>query len=41
MRKLYKILLGKAEGKRQIRSRRRRSENGIKIDVKEFCWEGV
>jgi hypothetical protein len=33
-RKLYKVLVGKPEGKRQLGIRRRRWEDGIRIDLK-------
>jgi hypothetical protein len=38
-RKLYKVLMGKPEGKRQLRSTRRRWEDGIRTDVREIGWE--
>jgi hypothetical protein len=41
MRKSYKILFGKPEGKRQIGRLRRRWEDNIRMDLKEIVWEGV
>jgi hypothetical protein len=38
-RKLYRILVGSPKGKRPLR--RCRSEDGIKMDLGEICWEGV
>jgi hypothetical protein len=35
-RKLYKILVGKPEGKRPLGRPRRRRENGIRIDLREI-----
>jgi hypothetical protein len=39
-RKLYKVLVGKPEGKRPLRRPRQRRENGIKMHLREG-WEGV
>jgi hypothetical protein len=39
--KVYKVLLGKPEGKRPLGRLRRRWEDGIKIDVKEIGWEWI
>jgi hypothetical protein len=42
-RKLYKVLMGKPKGKRQLGSPRRRSEDGIRIDLREIglgVWIG-
>jgi hypothetical protein len=36
--KVYKILVGKPEGKRPLGRRRRRWENGIKMDLGEIGW---
>jgi hypothetical protein len=38
-RKLYKVLVGKPEGKRQLRRTRGRWEDGIRTDVREISWE--
>jgi hypothetical protein len=40
-RKVYRILMGKPEGKRPLGRRRRRWEVGIKTDLRGFGWEGV
>jgi hypothetical protein len=37
-RKLYKILVGKAEGKRSLGRPKRRWENGIRMDLREIGW---
>jgi hypothetical protein len=37
-RKLYRVLVGKPEGKRPIGRPRRRWEDGIKMDLKEIGW---
>jgi hypothetical protein len=37
----YRVLVGKSQGKRQLGRPRRRTEENIKIDVKEICWEGL
>jgi hypothetical protein len=34
-RKLYKVLLGKPEGKRPLRQPRHRWEDGIRMDLRE------
>jgi hypothetical protein len=34
-RKLYKVLLGKSEGKRPLGRPRHRGENGIRMDLRE------
>jgi hypothetical protein len=42
-RKVYKILVGKPEGKRPLGRPRRRWENGIRMDLREIClgvWIG-
>jgi hypothetical protein len=39
-RNVYSILVGKPERKRPLETRRR-SENGIKIDLREIGWGGV
>jgi hypothetical protein len=40
-RKVYKVLVGKHEGKRPLGRPRRRWEDGIRMDVKEFVLRGV
>jgi hypothetical protein len=35
-RKLYKVLVGKPEGKRPLGSPRRRWEDGVRMDLREF-----
>jgi hypothetical protein len=37
-RNVYKILMGKLEGKRPLGSPRRRWENGIRADFREMDW---
>jgi hypothetical protein len=37
-RKLYKVLVGKPEGKRPLRRPRRRWEDGIRMDLGETGW---
>jgi hypothetical protein len=41
MRNTYKILVGKAQGKRPLRRPRRRFEDNIKIYLTEIGWEVV
>jgi hypothetical protein len=38
--KVYEVLAGKSEGKRTLGRLRRRSEYGIKIDLREIGWGG-
>jgi hypothetical protein len=40
-RKLYKVLVGKPEGKRPPGRRRRRWEDGIRMNLREIGWRGV
>jgi hypothetical protein len=40
-RKVYRVLVGMPEGKRPLRRPRRRWEDGIKMDLREFGWGGV
>jgi hypothetical protein len=40
-RKVYKVLVGKPEGKRPLGRPRRRWENGIRMDLREIGLEGV
>jgi hypothetical protein len=35
---VYKVLVGKPEGKRPLRRSRRRWENRIRMDIKEIGW---
>jgi hypothetical protein len=39
-RRVYMVLVGKPKGKRQLGRPRRRSENGIRMDLEENCWGG-
>jgi hypothetical protein len=40
-RNVYKILVGKPEGKRPLRRPRCRWENNIRMDLREAGWEGM
>jgi hypothetical protein len=40
-RNLYRVLVGKPEGKRPLGRPRRRWEDGIKMDLGESGWGGV
>jgi hypothetical protein len=40
-RNVYRVLVGKPEGKRTLGTPRRRWENGIRMDVREIGGEGV
>jgi hypothetical protein len=40
-RNVYRVLLGKPEGKRPLERPRRRWEDGIKMDLEEIGWGGV
>jgi hypothetical protein len=40
-RNAYRILVGKRQGKRPLRRRRRRWVDNIKIDLGEIGWDGV
>jgi hypothetical protein len=40
-RKVYKVLVGKPEGKRPLERPRRRWEDGIRMDLREIGLEGV
>jgi hypothetical protein len=40
-RKVYKVLVGKPEGKRALGRPRHRWEFGIRMDLREIGWEGV
>jgi hypothetical protein len=37
-RNVYRVLVGKPEGKRPLGSPRRRWEDGIKMDLREIGW---
>jgi hypothetical protein len=39
-RKVYKVQVGKPEGKRPLGRPRRRCEDGIRMDVTEIGWGG-
>jgi hypothetical protein len=38
--KVYKVLVGKTEGKRPLVRPRSRRENGIRMDLRETGWGG-
>jgi hypothetical protein len=40
-RKVYKVLVGKPEGKRPLGRQRRRWEDGIRMDLREISLGGV
>jgi hypothetical protein len=40
-RNMYKVLVGKPEGKRPLERPRHRWEDGIKMDLEEIGWGGV
>jgi hypothetical protein len=40
-RNVYRVLVGKPEGKRSLVRPRRRLEDGIKMDLREIGWGGV
>jgi hypothetical protein len=40
-RKVYRVLVGKPEGKRPLGRPRHRWENGIRMDLRETGWCGV
>jgi hypothetical protein len=40
-RKVYKIFMGKPEGKRPLERPRRRWDKGIRMDLRETGWENV
>jgi hypothetical protein len=39
-RKVFKVLVGKPEGKRPLERPRRRWEDGIRMDLREIGWRG-
>jgi hypothetical protein len=40
-RNVYRVLVGRPEGKRPLEKPRRRWEGGIKMDLREIGWGGV
>jgi hypothetical protein len=40
-RNAYRILVGKPEGNRLLRRRKRRWVDNIKMDLREIGWDGV
>jgi hypothetical protein len=40
-RNVYKVLMGKTEGKRRLGSPRRRREEGIRMDLRVIVWVSV
>jgi hypothetical protein len=40
-RKVYKVRVGKPEGKRSFGRPRRRWENSIRMDLREIGWEDI
>jgi hypothetical protein len=40
-RNMYRVLMGKPEGKRPLERPRSRWEDGIKMDLTEIGWGGV
>jgi hypothetical protein len=40
-RNVYRVLVGRPEGKRPLERPRRRWEDGIKMDLREVGWGGV
>jgi hypothetical protein len=38
---MFRVLVGKPEGKRPLERPRRRWEYGIKMDIREMGWMGV
>jgi hypothetical protein len=37
-RKVYQVLVGKPEGKKPLRRRKHRWEDGIRMDLREIGW---
>jgi hypothetical protein len=35
---VYRVLMGKPEGKRPLERTRRRWEDGVRMDLREICW---
>jgi hypothetical protein len=40
-RKVYKVLMGRLEGKRSLERPRHRWEDGIRMDLREIGWGSV
>jgi hypothetical protein len=40
-RNVYRVLVGKPEGRRPLERPRRRWEDGIRMDLEEIGWRGV
>jgi hypothetical protein len=40
VRKVYKVLVGKPEGRRPFRRTRHRWEDGIRMDLRKIGWKG-
>jgi hypothetical protein len=40
-RNVYRVLMGKTEGKRPLGRRRHRWEDGIRMDLREIGWGSV
>jgi hypothetical protein len=40
-RKVYKVLVGRSEGKRPLGRPRRRRVDGIRMNLRETGWQGV
>jgi hypothetical protein len=40
-RKVYKVMVGKPEGRRQLGRPRRRWEDGVRMNIREIGLEGV
>jgi hypothetical protein len=40
-KKVYKVLVGKSEGKEPLGKQRRRWEDGIRMDLREIDWGSV
>jgi hypothetical protein len=40
-RNVYRVLMGKSEGKKPLERPRRRWEDGIKMDLREIVWGGA
>jgi hypothetical protein len=38
-REVYKVLVGKSIGKRPLRRVKGRWEDGIRMDIREICWQ--
>jgi hypothetical protein len=40
-KKVYRVFMGKLEGKRPLGKPRRRWEDGIRVDLREMGWRGM